>query len=81
MSILTTIDGIPLFSSVPEAMSWAALNGKQGYHTHVYQGQIGFMGGETHSAATTSSQGLNGSNQNIESNNNNNNNNNFNSGY
>ena len=49
--ILTTIDGIPLYSTPQEAVDWAAQNNAQGYHTHTYQGQIGYMGGATHAAA------------------------------
>ena len=72
MSVLTTIGGIPLYSTVSEALSWASANGKQGFHTHIYQGQTGYMGGATHGQAASSSQGLNGSNQNTSSNTNNN---------
>ena len=46
--ILTTIDGIPLFSTVAEAQSWASSYGISGTHTHVYQGQTGYMGGSNH---------------------------------
>ena len=50
--ILTEIDGVPLYSSVQEALAYAAQNGLSGYHTHEYNGQIGYMGGNTHSEAT-----------------------------
>ena len=50
--ILTTIDGIPLYSTIAEALQWAQSRGLNGYHTHVYQGQTGYMGGFTHSTAT-----------------------------
>ena len=50
--ILTTIDGIPLYSTVAEALQWAQSRGLNGYHTHVYQGQTGYMGGFTHGTAT-----------------------------
>ena len=63
MGILTTIGGIPLFSIPQEALDWALVRGLQGYHTHVYNGQTGYMGGPTHGRAASSSQGLNGSNQ------------------
>ena len=53
MSLITTIDGIPLYSTRREALAWASLNGLTGYHTHTYQGKTGFMGGATHSQATT----------------------------
>jgi hypothetical protein len=66
---LTTIDGIPLFSTLAEALQWAASNGLTGYHIHIYQGQTGYMGGYSHgsvisptntttsSSATSSSSG------------------------
>ena len=63
MSILTTIGGMPLFSTVQEALQWALARGLQGFHTHIYNGQTGYMGGPTHGPAASSSQGLNGSNQ------------------
>ena len=53
MSVITTISGIPLYSTRKEALAWARANGLTGYHTHVYQGKTGFMGGATHSQATT----------------------------
>jgi len=52
MSILTNISGIPLFSTMQEALNWAENNGLSGYHTHSHQGQTGYMGGRTHSRAT-----------------------------
>tara|TARA_R110002020_G_scaffold13584_7_gene48795 strand:- start:3607 stop:3822 length:216 start_codon:yes stop_codon:yes gene_type:complete len=63
MSILTTIGGMPLFSTAQEALQWALSRGLQGYHTHIFNGQTGYMGGATHGQAASSSQGLNGSNQ------------------
>ncbi len=81
MSLLTNIGGIPLYSTVAEALAWAAANNKTGFHTHTYQGQTGYMGGATHGAAASSSQGLNGSNQIVNNTTNNTTNNNFNSGY
>ena len=50
--ILTTIDGIPLYSTIAEALQWAQSRGLNGYHTHIYQGQTGYMGGFTHNTAT-----------------------------
>ena len=47
MALLTTINGIPLYSTVQEALAYAAANGLTGYHTHTYLGQIGYMGGAT----------------------------------
>ena len=60
MAVLTTIDGIPLYSTVQEALAYAAANGLTGYHSHVYQGEVGYMGGSTHGQAATSSSGFNG---------------------
>jgi len=52
---LTTIDGVPLYSTLQEALQWAAANNLQGYHTHIYQGSLGYMGGATHARAIVSS--------------------------
>ena len=52
MPVLTTISGIPLFSTPQEALSWATANGLSGYHTHMFNGQVGYMGGSSHSHAT-----------------------------
>jgi hypothetical protein len=52
MPILTTISGIPLYTTANEALAWAAANNLTGYHTHVYQGVTGYMGGSDHSVAT-----------------------------
>jgi len=53
MSVLTTIGGIPLFSTQQEALQWALSVGLQGVHTHIYAGQTGYMGGDSHSQATS----------------------------
>ena len=52
MSILTTISGIPLFSTVSEATSWASRNFCEGYHVHNYQGHTGYMGCANHQQTT-----------------------------
>jgi len=52
MSVIGNIAGVPLFSTVQEALSWAAQNGLSGYHTHNLQGQTGYMGGANHQQAT-----------------------------
>ena len=52
MAIVGTIDGIPLFTTAQEALSWAASNNLSGYHTHNYNGQTSYMGGTTHAQAT-----------------------------
>ena len=56
--ILTSIDGIPLYSTIQEAVQWASSRGLTGYHTHVYQGQTGYMGGYNHNNATSSSTSI-----------------------
>lgn len=58
MPILTTIDGVPLYSTVEEALSYGELNNLIGYHTHTYLGQIGYMAGGSHGAAAASSAGF-----------------------
>ena len=53
MAVLTTISGIPLFTTIQEAIEWAASVGLTGYHTHQYQGMTGYMGGSNHNNAIT----------------------------
>ena len=53
MAFLTNISGIPLYSTVSEALKYASENGLKGYHTHRYKNRIGYMGGYTHAAAIT----------------------------
>ena len=48
MSILTIMVGIPLFSTVQEALTWAKANSLNGYHTHSWNGKTGYMGGVNH---------------------------------
>mgnify|MGYP000376250568 CR=1 FL=1 len=59
MAILTTINGIPLFSTIKEALVWASKNSLSGYHTHKYivrkALRLGYMGGTTHALATQQS--------------------------
>ena len=40
MSLLTYISGVPLFSTLIEAIEWGENRGLTGYHTHDYEGQI-----------------------------------------
>ena len=51
MSVITIIDGIPLFSRIGEAQQWNEEYGLVGHHAHSFQGQIGYMGGTTHNEA------------------------------
>ena len=48
MIVLTLIAGIPLYSTVQEAIAWARANGLSGFHTHSWQTQTGYMGGSSH---------------------------------
>jgi hypothetical protein len=52
MAILTTISGVPLFSTIEEALAWGSSRGLSGYHIHNFQGQVGYMGGATHQQAS-----------------------------
>ena len=53
MSVLTNIAGIPLFSTIQEATSWAAANNCSGYHVHNFNRQTGFMGCANHLQASS----------------------------
>ncbi len=55
MSLITVLDGTPLYTTTQEALNWALSVGLTGYHTHQYQGVTGFMGGVDHSQAISSS--------------------------
>ena len=48
MSIITKINGIPLFKDEKRARLWGAHYGLTGSHTHVYNGITGFMAGSSH---------------------------------
>ena len=48
MALITSIGGVPLFSTVQEALNWGSLRELDGYHAHTFQNQIGYMGGVTH---------------------------------
>jgi len=52
MSVIGNIAGVPLFTTVQEALAWARSKGLSGYHTHNLQGQMGYMGGVNHQQAT-----------------------------
>jgi len=51
MSVITNINGVPLFSTKHEALSWTIDKELTGYHTHQHSGQTGYMGGSSHSDA------------------------------
>jgi hypothetical protein len=50
--ILTTIDGMPLYSTTTEAVAHAIRIGLQGYHSHVFRGRNGYMAGVSHNSIT-----------------------------
>ena len=54
MSVIGSIDGVPLFTKLKEALDWAAANGLSGYHMHELKGIKGswYMGGANHGQAT-----------------------------
>ena len=51
MSVLTSINSIPLFTTIQEALAWGAENRLSGYHIHNLNGQQGYMGGINHQQA------------------------------
>ena len=63
MAILTRIDNVPLFTTPLEALEYGSTRNLVGYHTHIYNGLIGYMAGATHGQAASSSQGSSTSNQ------------------
>ena len=52
MSLIGNIAGVPLFTTVQEALAWASANGLSGYHIHNLNGQQGYMGGINHQQAS-----------------------------
>tara|TARA_R100001230_G_C5527251_1_gene62403 strand:+ start:335 stop:565 length:231 start_codon:yes stop_codon:yes gene_type:complete len=63
MAILTRIDNVPLFTTPLEALEYGSTRNLVGYHTHIYNGVVGYMAGATHGQAASSSQGSSTSNQ------------------
>ena len=57
MSILTRVDGIPVFTEQSRAIAWGQQYNLNGTHTHTFQGQTGYMAGASHSAAVTAVTG------------------------
>ena len=53
--VLTYIDGSPLFNSIENALSYGRTINLTGYHTHTFQGIVGYMAGFTHSQAVQTS--------------------------
>jgi len=48
MSLITSIDGVPLYTTIAEAMLWGSQYDLTGYHQHSVLGQTGYMGGSSH---------------------------------
>ena len=51
-NILTTIDGVPLFRTIQDALQYGQNNGLVGYHEHTFQGVVGYMAGFDHTSAS-----------------------------
>ena len=56
MSLITHIDGVPLYTTLAEAELWASQYNLKGYHTHNVLGIVGYMGGASHEDITTAMQ-------------------------
>ena len=56
MSLITSIDGIPLYTTIAEAELWGSQYNLTGYHTHVINGQTGYMAGIDHATITNAMQ-------------------------
>ena len=56
MAILTHIQGIPLFQTPSEAISWGRQYGLTGYHSHMFNIRTGYMAGFNHNQATVNYQ-------------------------
>jgi hypothetical protein len=48
MSFVTNIDGVPVYTTIAEAELWGSQYNLTGYHTHVINGQVTYMGGIDH---------------------------------
>ena len=52
MSLMTYIDGVPVYSTIAESMSWGSQYNLSGYHEHIVSGRLGYMGGTNHQQIT-----------------------------
>ena len=53
MSLIGHITGVPLFTTIPEALAWARRKKKKiDYHVHSFKGKKGYMGGANHNQAS-----------------------------
>tara|TARA_Y100000592_G_scaffold94035_1_gene158197 strand:- start:3099 stop:4679 length:1581 start_codon:yes stop_codon:yes gene_type:complete len=51
-NILTYISGVPLFRTIQQALAYGQQVGLRGYHTHNFQGVVGYMAGFDHTEAS-----------------------------
>ena len=59
MAVITLIDGVPLYTTIQEALDWADSRGLTDHHSHTYQGTVGYMGGANHAQALLASTNVN----------------------
>ena len=52
MALIDTIDGIPAYSTIQEALNWGSQYNITTYHTHLIAGEIVYMAGATHADIT-----------------------------
>mgnify|MGYP003116540950 CR=1 FL=1 len=52
MSLLGQINNVPLYSTIEEAETWGSQYNLTGYHTHFFEGNLGYMGGDSHASIT-----------------------------
>ena len=56
MSLITSIDGVPLYTTIAEAELWGSQYNLTGHHTHVINGQVTYMGGIDHATIINAMQ-------------------------
>jgi hypothetical protein len=56
MGLLTTINEVPLYDTIQEALLWAKQYNLQSYHVHYFNGIKGYMGGDNHQQITQALQ-------------------------
>jgi hypothetical protein len=45
------MEGVPLYSTINEALEWAVFKNTSKYHVHKYEGLAGYMGGKNYQEA------------------------------
>jgi len=48
MALIDTIDNIPAYTTIQEALNWGSQYGISTYHTHILAGELIYMAGTTH---------------------------------